>query len=112
MDADRRDILLLFLLGNNRIAVYIRQTKITVTLGLVFQLHNAPDSATKQAVIFFRIIIRNWHIAKAKIRELCKEAILLDIQMHRYHINDGMTSVLAQLGENFLRFIRADKIIR
>ena len=51
----------------------------------------------KKPVIFFRIIIRNRHIGETKVRELCKKAILFDVQMHGHHINNGMAPVLAQL---------------
>ena len=97
MDADGRDVLLLFLFRGNRLSIYIRDSKAAVSLRFVFQLHDAPDPATKQPVIFFRIIICNWHISKAKVRELRKKAILFDVQMHGHHINNGMVTVLAQL---------------
>ena len=111
MNADGRDILLLFLFRGNRLSIYIRDSKAAVSLRFIFQLHDAPDTAAKQPVIFFWIIIRNRHIGEAKVRELCKKAILFDVQMYCHHINNGMAPVLAQLGENFLRLIRADKII-
>ena len=69
MDADGRDILLLFLFRRNRLSIYIRDSKAAVSLGFIFQLHDAPDTAAKQSVIFFRIIICNRHIGEAKVRD-------------------------------------------
>ena len=97
MDADGRDIPLLFLFRRNRLSIYIRDSKAAVSLGFIFQLHDAPDTAAEKPVVFFRIIIRNRHIGETKVRELCKKAILFDVQMHGHHINNGMAPVLAQL---------------
>lgn len=72
MDADGRDILLLFLFRAKRISINILQSERIIAFHLIFQLHDAPDTAAKQPVIFFRIIICNRHIGEAKVRELCK----------------------------------------
>ena len=111
MNADGGDFLLLFLFGGNRLSVHICDSEAAVSLGFVFQLHDAPDSAAEKPVVFFRILIRDRHIGKAKVRELRKKTIPFDVQTDCHHINNGMAPVLAQLRKNFLRLIRADKIV-
>ena len=108
-NADRRNILLLFLPG---FAVKIFHTKAAVTFGFIFQLNDAPDAAAEQTVIFFRVVVRNGHIGEPQIGKLCKEAVFLDIQMHGHHINNGVAAVPAQLRKHLLRLIRAHKVVR
>ena len=108
-DADRRNILLLFLPG---FAVKIFNTKAAVTFGFIFQLNDAPDAAAEQTVIFFRVVIRNGHIGEPQIGKLCKEAVFLDIQMHGHHIDNGVAALFPQLRKNLLCFIRSDKVVR
>ena len=108
-DADRRNILLLFLPW---FAVKIFHTKGTVTLGFIFQLDDAPDTTTKQTVKFFRVVIRNGHIGEPQIGKLCKEAVFLDVQMHGHHIDNGVAAVPTQLRKHLLRLIRAHKVVR
>ena len=108
-DADRRNILLLFLPG---FAIKVLHAKGAVTLGFIFQLNDAPDAAAEQTVIFFRVVVRNGHIGESQIGKLCKEAVFLDIQMHGHHINNGVAAVPAQLRKHLLRLIRAHKVVR
>lgn len=68
--------------------------------------------AVEQPVKLFWIFIRNRHIANSQIRKLCKEAVLFHIQANCHHINDCVTAFFSQMRENFLRFVRAYKVIR
>ncbi len=111
-DTDRRNIFLLFLFGTKRISVNILNVKIVVAFHFIVQLNNTPDTTAEQPVKLFRIFIRNRHIANSQIRKLCKEAVLFHIQANCHHINDCVTAFFSQLRENFLRFVRAYKVIR
>ena len=108
-DADRRNILLLFLPG---FAIKVLHAKGAVTLGFIFQLNDAPDAAAEQTVKFFRVVVRNGHIGESQIGKLCKEAVFLDIQMHGHHIDNSVAALFPQLRKNLLCFIRSDKVVR
>ena len=78
---------------------------------LIFQLYNAPYTAAQQAVVFFRVFILNRNIIKPEIGKFGKKTIFLYIERDGEPIDNSMAAVAAQLGENFLRLIRAHKVI-
>src|SRR5699024_5179881 len=110
-DADRGNFLLLFLFGTQRISVDILDPEIIITLRFIVQLDNTPDASAEKTVEFFRIFVCNRYISQTEIGKFSKIAVLFNVQMHRHHINDGMASLLPQLGKNFLSFIRTDEIV-
>ena len=110
-DTDRGNFLLLFLFGTQRISVDVLDSKVIIALRFIIQLDNTPNTSAEKAIEFLRIFVCDWYISQTEIGKLSKIAVLFNIQMYRHHINDGMTSLLPQLGKNFLSFIRTDEIV-
>ena len=101
-DTYRRNIFLLFLFGTQWIPINVLNAKVIVTLNLIVQLNDTPDTTTEQSVKFFRVFVGNRYIANSQIGKLCKKAVLFHIQSNSHHINDRMTAFLSQLRQNLL----------
>ncbi len=78
---------------------------------LIIQLDNAPDTTAKKAIVFFRILVFNRYLLKPKVGELREVLILLNVQLYGDHIDNRITSALAQLGQDLLILIRAHEIV-
>ena len=79
---------------------------------LIVQLHDTPDTATEEAVIFLWILICQGDIAHTQVRKFRNIGVPSHIQPGGNHINDGMAAMAAQFGENLLSLIWPNKIIR
>ena len=79
---------------------------------LIVQLDNTPDTAAKQTVVPGSIFRQNRDILDAKIGKLRLITVFPDIQLDGQFINHRITAALAQNGEDLLRFVRTDKVIR
>ena len=78
---------------------------------LVIELHNAPDTAAKQPVVFLWVFIGNRHSFDPQIGELCFIDIALDVQANCDLVDDGKTATGTKNREDFLCLIRTHKVI-
>ena len=79
---------------------------------LVIQLHNAPDTAAEQPVKLGRILFINGDVFQAEIGKLGLVVVPLDVQVDRDLVNHGVTATLPEYGEDLLRLIRSDEVVR
>ena len=85
-----------------------------VTVDQIRQLKDVAmtGAAAKQTVVPGSIFRQNRDILNAKIGKLRLITVFPDIQLDGQFINHRITAALAQNGEDLLRFVRTDKVIR
>ena len=79
---------------------------------LIGKLNNTPDAAAKQAIILFGVFIGKRDVLQAEIGKLRFVAILFDVQLNGDLVDDRIAASGAQMGKDFLRFIRAHEVVR
>ena len=78
----------------------------------IFKLDDAPDTAAEQPIIFGSVFRLNWNVFDSEVGKLSLIAVFLDVQLDRQLINNRVAAALTQNGQDLLRLVRADEIVR
>src|SRR5699024_8914956 len=76
------------------------------------QLNNAPDTTTEQPVKLGRIFFIDGDVFQTEIGELSLVVVPLDVQVDRDLVDHSVAAPLPENGEDLLRLIRADEVVR
>ena len=79
---------------------------------LIVQLDDTPDTAAEQPIVFSRVLFIDRDVFQSKVGKLCFIEVSLNIQVYGDLVDHRITAPLPENGEDLLRLIRADKIVR